>query len=108
MYTSYDFRCKDCEFEEILLLDREEKESKHEAECPQCGGVMVRRVTANITKVSYIDGNGRFNEIREQRKIQRAWKDARRKKNLSDQIEIKKEAITRNIPTKGRDRKSVV
>lgn len=79
--------CKEM-FDEIV--DSELKDSV--LDCPECGLQTAKRVPfANITKASYVDGNNRFSEIKERRKLQVAERMARRAGDADAQRDIKKE-----------------
>lgn len=94
-YKTFDYRCGDCEFTETLLLDRDEQESKLTAQCPQCDGIMVRVPWINTTKASFIDGNNRFAEHKEIRKIDKEFKKARRNKDRTVMAAANKEKAER-------------
>jgi len=81
-YITFDFACDNCNTQEVLMLDREERDEPQS--CTVCGQQMRRMFTANITRASYVDGTKRFAGVKEQRDLEKLKRKARRAGNKEE------------------------
>jgi hypothetical protein len=94
---SYDFRCTDaqCGALEIELVDR--GAVPEQLPCRACGEPAQRLTSSHVTKVSLVDGNGRFDSIRERRVVEREYKKAQRQGRRDDVKKLAKELATAGV-----------
>lgn len=78
------FHCEHCNTNKIEMHRRSERPD--ELECKNCGNMAYRRMGGNICRVSYPDGTtDRFRGVKEQRKLLKAERVAKRARN-SDEL----------------------
>lgn len=88
-FITRDHRCTDCGELTIMLHEREAE--LEWVPCEHCGGPAQKTISAAITKASLVDGNGRFDGIRRQRKLERELQKAKRTGKKDDAARLKRE-----------------
>lgn len=85
-WLSYDYECQACDTITNLIIDSKEKDIPQQ--CESCKGDMKRLLAApRVMNNALPDGNGRFSELKESIKLQRARTEA---KTAGDRITEKK------------------
>jgi hypothetical protein len=91
-FITRDHVCADCARTTIYMHERGAELDT--VPCEFCGGPAPRILSATFigdTSASYVDGSGRLNHIREQRKIEREFKKAKRQGRADDAKKLRKE-----------------
>lgn len=101
-WITYDYKCSQCDSITTELVER--SDVPEHIPCV-CGGSANRTLSANITRVSYVDGNDRFKYAKEKRALDKLAREARKAGNKEEAARIKQEiSVVRETST--RDRKS--
>ncbi len=100
-WITFDHRCRDCGETAPVLHDRTEVVDV--VPCQLCGtGTADRIISANITQASFVDGNGRWDSIRERRVVEKQMKKAQRLGKRDDvkrlKVELGKAGLTKGHP----------
>jgi len=88
-FITFDFSCPDCGHVETIMMRRSNQQDT--ALCPSCQGTMTKKPMLNITSVSYLDGNKRFEAVRERRKLQKLQRQAKKTRNSDELGRINRE-----------------
>ncbi len=91
-YISRDHVCAACAHTTIYLHDRGAELDA--VPCEACGEPAPRVLSATFigdTSASYVDGTRRLSHIREQRKIEREFKKAKRQGRRDDAVKLRTE-----------------
>lgn len=81
-FITFDYRCPDCGWTDTLMMRRSEVQDT--CLCPECGGTANKAPNINITSVSYLDGNKRFESVRERRKLQKLQRQAKKSQDHAE------------------------
>lgn len=90
-WITFDYRCNDCESVTTELMER--SDVKDIIECA-CGGRSSKQLTANITRVSYVDGNDRWRYVKEKRALDKLAREARKSGDSDQAAYIRQEIDT--------------
>lgn len=87
---TYNYICEECALVFDELVEREDRDKPQE--CPECGAVSTRTVSApNFHRKSLPDGNNRFEKLKKQRKLQRQAAEAKATGDHDTEKQIRRE-----------------
>lgn len=101
-WITFDYKCADCGATSIEMVDRNDVP---DAVPCACGSTANRQLTANITRVSYVDGNDRFRYAKEKRALDK-MKRAARKAGQQDEVARISQEISNVQSVSKRDRRA--
>ena len=93
-WASERWLCKDCKKMWDEIVRRSERDEPLDCDC---GSIAFRIPFANITKASFVDGNGRFDKIRARRNLEKDISAGIDSKDLRSAAEAKIELTKKKL-----------
>lgn len=78
----YEYRCDGCGVLSEHVCSFESRPNEIPCTCGQAAGLI--QSMPNVTRATYLDGSGRFDGLREQRKLQKAQRKAAKQRDRAE------------------------
>ena len=90
-YITFDYMCSRCGIRRTEMMKRDAIVDEMDCKTELCIGIATKTVNINITSMSYIDGNNRWANVKEQRKLKKMAREAKKSGNTDEAARLNNE-----------------